>query len=77
MTDIGMVVGASLIAVPVIFDVDINRWIYYSMCLVGGVLCVIAGDNSTARMLGMGEPGEDLLREAWAWIKKKFQRDGD
>ncbi|PZO13556.1 MAG: hypothetical protein DCF26_16730 [Burkholderiales bacterium] len=41
---------------------------------VGGVLTSIAGYNAHAKMMGMGEPGEELLHSWWLWFKSKLNR---
>lgn len=71
---IALHVGLVLIFGPVVLDIQINRWIYYLMILVGVVLVSIAGYNAQARAVGMGEPGEELLQKAWHWFRVKVLR---
>lgn len=71
---IALHVGLVLIFGPVILEIQINRWIYYLMILVGVVLVSIAGYNAQARAVGMGEPGEELLQKAWHWFRVKVLR---
>ena len=74
ISDIGFLVGASLILGPAIFEINLNKWIYYLMLLVGAILVSIAGYNAQARALGQGEPGEELLQKAWHWFRVKVLR---
>lgn len=74
ISDIGFLVGVSLILGPAIFEINLNKWIYYLMLLVGAILVSIAGYNAQARALGQGEPGEELLQKAWLWFRVKVLR---
>lgn len=69
-TDICFLIAFSLVFGPLIFDVQMNPWLYYVMCLVGVVLAAIGGYNAQAGMVGLGEPGEDLLQSWWKVIKR-------
>lgn len=71
---IALHIGLLLIFGPVVLDISINRWAYYLMILVGGVLISIAGYNAQARATGLGEPGEELLQQAWHWFRVKVLR---
>jgi hypothetical protein len=71
---IALHIGLLLIWGPVVLGISINRWVYYLMVLVGGVLISIAGYNAQARAVGRGEPGEELLQNAWHWFRVKVLR---
>jgi len=74
ITDVAFLIGSSLIFGPAVFEISINKWIYYLMILAGVVLVSIAGYNAQARALGQGEPGEELLQQAWRWLRVKVLR---
>ncbi len=69
LVNIGFVLGGALIFVPPVFDLAVNRWVYYLMCLIGAALCAIAGYSAQAAAVGMGEPGEEILRRGMRWFK--------
>jgi len=74
LADIALFVGAALILVPPVFDLPIRGWSYYLFVCVGAVLCAISGYNAQAKMTGLGEPGEDILRRTLLWLKVKILR---
>ncbi len=74
LVNLGLIVGGGLILLPPLLDLQINRWIYYVMCLVGGVLCSISGLSAQASSVGMGETGEELLQKSWRWFRIKVLR---
>ena len=74
LVNIGMILGAGLILLPPILDLKINHWIYYLMCLIGGILCSISGLSAQASSVGMGETGEALLQQALRWFRIKVLR---
>jgi hypothetical protein len=74
LVNIGMILGAGLILLPPVLDLKINHWIYYLMCLIGGILCTISGLSAQASSVGMGETGEELLQQAWRWFRIKVLR---
>jgi hypothetical protein len=73
LTTLALLIGASMILVPIVFDLKINRWVYYVIAVVGGLLCAIAGHGAQANMLGMGNTGEALLQRLWIRLKNKLQ----
>ena len=73
-TDLSFLIAFSLVLGPLIFDLQLRPWLYYLMCLVGVVLAAIGGYNAQAGMLGLGEPGEDLLQSWWKTIKTWFKK---
>jgi hypothetical protein len=73
LTSISFIVGASLILGPILLEIEINRWLYYAMILLGAVLCGISGYGAQANMLGMGNTGEALLQRLWIRLKNKLQ----
>ena len=46
--------------------------IVFSIC--GFLLIAIVGYNAQASLMGMGEPGEELLQQAWRWFRIKVLR---
>ena len=74
LVNIGMILGAGLILLPPVLDLKINHWIYFLMCLIGGILCTISGLSAQASSVGMGETGEELLQQAWRWFRIKVLR---
>lgn len=56
------------------FFVDDPSWFWYFVSLGGGILVAIAGFDSQARLLGMGEPGESILQSCVkriaAWVHR-------
>ena len=73
LTSIALVVGLSLGLGPWIFiEKPESYWIWISM--FGAVLVSIAGYNAQAGMIGLGEPGEELLQSCWAWVKKWLKK---
>lgn len=74
LTDIALFVGAALILVPPVFELSIRGWKYYALVCIGALLCAVSGYNAQAKMMGLGEPGEDLLKEIWLWIKVNILR---
>lgn len=68
-TNLALTVGISLALGPWIFIESPSRyWVWIS--IAGLVLASIAGYNAQAGMIGLGEPGEDLLRSWWIAVKK-------
>jgi hypothetical protein len=68
-TAIALVVGLSMTFGPwIFFENPSKNWFWISVC--GVVLASIAGYNSQAGMIGLGEPGEELLQSWWKAIKK-------
>jgi hypothetical protein len=74
LVNIGMILGAGLILLPPVLDLQIDHWIYYLMCLIGGILCTISGLSAQASSVGMGETGEELLQQALRWFRIKVLR---
>lgn len=71
--DVAFIVGLTLGIGPwLVFDEPSQYWLIASV--VGGLLVAIAGYNAQARAVGMGEPGEDLLQQAWHWFRTKVLR---
>lgn len=69
LTTLALIIGLILGLGPWIFIEQPSRfWVWIS--LVGVVLASIAGYNAQAGMIGLGEPGEDLLQSWWKSIKK-------
>jgi len=73
LTTLALLIGASMILVPIVFDLEINRWVYYVVAVVGGLLCAIAGHGAQAQQLGLGDTGEALLQRLWKRLKNKLQ----
>lgn len=48
---------------------------WYWCSLLGVVLVAIDGYNSQAKMLGLGEPGEDLLKMWLRWLRERIKND--
>lgn len=71
LVNLAMLLGAGLILLPPALDLDLNKWIYYLMCLLGALLCSISGYSAQASAVGMGETGEALLQSAWRWFRVK------
>lgn len=71
---IALHVGLFLIFGPLLLDWNVHKWIYYGMCVVGLLLCAIAGYNAQAIAVGMDKPGEKLLYEGWRWFKQHVLR---
>lgn len=70
LTTIALFVGLVAGLFPWLY-IDKPSWGWYVVSLAGGVLVAIAGFDSQAKLLGMKEPGEDLLR-SWAnWLKDR------
>ncbi len=44
------------------------------LSIVGFVLLAITGYNAQAALSGLGEPGEELLQQAWRWFRVKVLR---
>lgn len=73
LTTIVLLIGCSLLFAPwYLLDKPALGSIFIS--LIGFVLLSLVGYNAQASMLGMGEPGEELLQKAWHWFRVKVLR---
>ena len=69
LTAIALTVGLSLALGPWIFiDHPSRIWLWTSIS--GLLLASIAGYDAQAGVIGLGEPGEDLLQSWWRVVKK-------
>ena len=70
---LALVMGCALLFAPwyLISEPGIGS-IALSIC--GFVLIAIVGYNAQASLMGMGEPGEELLQQAWRWFRVKVLR---
>jgi hypothetical protein len=69
LTSIVLSLGLSMALGPWIFIENPPKfWLWIS--ITGLVLASVSGYNAQARMIGLGEPGEDLLQSWWRSIKK-------
>ena len=69
LTAIALTVGLSLALGPWIFiDHPSRIWLWISIS--GLLLASVAGYDAQAGMIGLGEPGEDLLQSWWRVVKK-------
>lgn len=57
-----------------LFWIDLPWWLSYTSWCSGLTLMAVCGYDAQARMLGMGNPGEDLLHEVLQWIKGKVRK---
>lgn len=73
LTTLARVVGIAMCLGPWLFLEEPGKYWYWTS-LLGAVLASIAGYNSQAKMMGMGEPGEELLRSWLNRIKKLIRR---
>ncbi|MBN9412038.1 MAG: hypothetical protein J0H69_23075 [Burkholderiales bacterium] len=73
LTSIALVVGLSAALGPWIFlEIPSKHWYWFSLCGLG--IAAVAGYDSQARMLGLGDPGENLLEVAFRWARKFFRK---
>ncbi len=73
LTTIVLLIGCSLLFAPwYLLDKPALGSIFIS--LIGFVLLALVGYNAQASMVGMGEPGEELLQKAWHWFRVKVLR---
>lgn len=72
LTTIALLVGIVTGLFPWLY-IDEPSWGWYLVSLAGGVLVAIAGFDSQAKLLGMQEPGEDLLRSWAKWLQKRIR----
>lgn len=73
LTTIVLLIGCSLLFAPwYLLDKPALGSIFIS--LIGFVLLALVGYNAQASMVGMGEPGEELLQKAWLWFRVKVLR---
>jgi hypothetical protein len=69
LTSIVLSLGLSMALGPWIFIENPPKfWLWIS--ITGLVFASVSGYNAQARMIGLGEPGEDLLQSWWRSIKK-------
>jgi hypothetical protein len=69
LTSIALSLGLSMALGPWIFIENPSKfWLWIS--IAGLVLASISGYNAQAGMIGLGEPGEDLLKSWWRSVKK-------
>lgn len=73
LVDIALVAGLVSGLGPWVFlEKPGSVWLIVSVG--GGLCCAIAGYNAQARATGLGEPGEELLQQAWRWFRIKVLR---
>ena len=47
---------------------------WYPVSLFGALAVSFVGYDAKASMVGMGEPGEELLQAWWEWVKAKANK---
>ncbi len=73
LTSLALIIGCALLFGPwYFFDQPGLKAIFIS--IIGFVLIAIVGYNAQAGFVGLGEPGEDLLQQAWRWFRVKVLR---
>lgn len=74
LSTVALTIGLSMALGPWIFiDAPSKNWFWVSVA--GVLLASIAGYNAQAGMIGLGEPGEDLLQSWWRAVKKWFSKN--
>ena len=72
LTSLALSLGVALALGPWIF-IDNPSRLWLCVSIAGLVLASIAGYNAQAGMIGLGEPGEELL-QSWLSALKKWLR---
>lgn len=71
---VALIVGISMSLGPwILIDKPSKNWFWFSV--LGMLLASVAGYNAQAGMIGLGEPGEDLLQSWWKAIKEWFTKN--
>lgn len=73
LVTIVFVIGLAFAMGPWIFLENPSRY-WYVATILGLGAASIAGYNAQARMIGLGEPGEELLQKGWRWFKYRVLR---
>jgi len=74
LTTIALTLGLSLALGPWVLIENPSRF-WFWISIAGLVLASISGYNAQAGMIGLGEPGEDLMQSWWRAVKKWFRKN--